>query len=172
MTNSILIPLEQQYLLLLSTSSPDQQHLISPPDQQHLIIDYTILPPFTSSPDQQHLISPPDQQCLNYTLLHPLCSSPDQQHLISPPNQQHLILDFMSYSPQPLLQTSSTSFPLLINNVSSFFCFLNHIYCVRGLCPMFHIYSVPGKSGVPRIWSTPAQFYKAIWSAPPPCYVE
>ena len=146
MTNSILIPLEQQYLLLLSTSSPDQQHLISPPDQQHLIIDYTILPPLTSSPDQQHLISPP--------------------------NQQHLILDFMSYSPQPLLQTSSTSFPLLINNVSSFFCFLNHIYCFRGLCPMFHIYSVPGKSGVPRIWSTPAQFYKAIWSAPPPRYVE
>ena len=139
MTNSILIPLEQQYLLLLSTSSPDQQHLISPPDQQHLIIDYTILPPLTSSPDQQHLISPPDQQCLNYTLLHPLCSSPDQQHLISPPNQQHLILDFMSYSPQPLLQTSSTSFPLLINNVSSFFFFESYLLCSRAMPYVPHL---------------------------------
>ena len=28
--------------------------------------------------------------------------------------------------------------------------FFTHIYCVRGLCPMFHSYNVPGKSGVLR----------------------
>ena len=65
-----------------------------------------------SPPDQQHLI-------FNYTLLHPLCSSPDQQCLISPPDQQCLIFDFISYSSQPLLQTSNASFPLPTNNVSS-----------------------------------------------------
>ena len=34
--------------------------------------------------------------------------------------------------------------------ISFFFFFFTHIYCVRGLCPMFHSYNVPGKSGVLR----------------------
>ena len=62
------------YVLLLSTSSPDWQCLISPPNQQCLIFNYTLLPS-CSSPDQWCLISPPSQQCLFFHFMFPLLSS-------------------------------------------------------------------------------------------------